>query len=421
MEGFNFKKPAIFILVLIIFLAGFFVFVQTAIASTPPPAENYAPNFWFDSQEQYYPTNPLDFYFESGVEISGEIAVNKYNQLSFQEKLENLTVLYHIQDYGSQWVYQYWFFYIFNDYYKGIKNKHYGDWEAVFVFVDKETGQVLKVIGTAHQRKIFDTEIIKPENNHIWTYVGNGSHANCLDEDDDGYCNFLKWRKFESWDKSGYKIVYNKYILEEITFDFINYFKGAITLEKSSELGINLFELIRIKGKEFYIPFGGSPPTHAWEQSSYNNPEEIRPISLKYVLEKANQATDKIAGLFNNLVAKVGNFFEKPSYQQAGISGSIEQLEQFEQPEQGLPSIESIEGSPLRPEPAVEKPAVQKSEEASPVAEISLPVEELEPELVEPTEEKIDESQPITQAAEPPIFIGGGGGGSSSVEPEPEP
>jgi len=106
MEGFNFKKPAYFLLVLI-FLAGFFIFVSFAKAESLPPAINYAPNFWFDSQEQYYPVNPLDFYFESGLEISGEIAINKYNQLSLKGKLDNLTVLYHIKDEGNQWVYQY--------------------------------------------------------------------------------------------------------------------------------------------------------------------------------------------------------------------------------------------------------------------------------------------------------------------------
>jgi len=107
MEGFNFKKPAIFILVLFLLLAGFFIFVSSVKAESPMPAINYAPNFWFDSQEKYYPANPLDFYFENGVEINGEIAVNKYNQLSLKGKLDNLTVLYHIQNYGSQWVYQY--------------------------------------------------------------------------------------------------------------------------------------------------------------------------------------------------------------------------------------------------------------------------------------------------------------------------
>ena len=82
-----------FLFLLIIFASFFFC----ATSTVPSSAENYSPNLWFDSQEQYYPTNPLDFYFENNLEIDGEEAVNKYNQLSQQEKLNNLTVFYHIE------------------------------------------------------------------------------------------------------------------------------------------------------------------------------------------------------------------------------------------------------------------------------------------------------------------------------------
>ena len=82
MEGIIFKKPVIFLLILGLLITGFFIFVPLAKAESALPAINYAPNFWFASKEQYYPANPLDFYFENGIEINGEIAVNKYNQLS---------------------------------------------------------------------------------------------------------------------------------------------------------------------------------------------------------------------------------------------------------------------------------------------------------------------------------------------------
>jgi parallel beta-helix repeat protein len=252
--------------------------------------------------------------------------------LSIDEKLNILTVLYHILDYGDQWVYQYWLFYVFNDYHKGLKNKHYGDWEAVFVFVDKDSGKVLKTIGTAHQRRVFDTEINNPENNHIWTYVGGGSHANCVDKRPDGYCDFLKWRKLEDWDRNGYKIINNKYTLKEINANFINEFEGKTTLNMSSELGINVFDYLKVKKyshKKFYIPLGGSPPTHAWAQSNYYNPEELRPISrgylVEYVLEKSSQAKDRVVGFFDRAVSKTSGILKGFGIggQPAGISGSL--------------------------------------------------------------------------------------------------
>ncbi|MFH0906659.1 MAG: hypothetical protein V1829_00145, partial [bacterium] len=220
MEGFKFKKIGI-ILLAFLCLMPIFLFVDFVRAdSISPPASNYAPNFWFSSDEKYYPVNPLDFYFENNQEINGQTAVDKYNELSFQAKLNNLTVFYYIKDEGDKWVYQYWFFYVFNDFPGITKNQHYGDWESVFVFVDKDSKKVIKVIGTAHQRKLFDTEIFNPSSEHIWTYIGQGSHANCIDDKADGYCDFFKWRKWEKWNISGNKVQYDNYRLQGISFDF---------------------------------------------------------------------------------------------------------------------------------------------------------------------------------------------------------
>ena len=418
------EKPTILLLFFVFLIAGFFIFVPLTKAESAPPAINYAPNFWFDSQEQYYPVNPLDFYFENGIEINGEIAVNKYNQLSLETKLENITVLYHILDYGNQWVYQYWLFYIFNDSLGKVKNKHYGDWEAVFVFVDKNSGQVVKAIGTAHQKRIFDTEIYQPENKHIWTYVGNGSHANCLDEKDDGYCDLFKWRFLEKWDKNGHKILYDNYTLKEITFDFIKIFKEITTFEKSSELGINIFDFLKIK-KEFYVPWGGSPPTHAWAQSNYYNPEELRPIGFKYALDKINQASNKIAGFFDNLVAGVGNFFRGlGGGQEAGISQTFLASEKYspepvskpafeiKEPELPLsgttnlgPEIKAVKGGPIVQEaPEIDSlPEITFSEGEPGSGPDKTDKQPIEKEWSE------EESKKGESPIKPPPFISGGG------------
>ena len=93
------KKPTILLLFFVFLIVGFFIFIKDANSSSEPlPAINFAPNFWFDVDEEYYPANPLDFYFANGLEISGEIAVDKYNQLSLVEKIANsCTVLYIFQ------------------------------------------------------------------------------------------------------------------------------------------------------------------------------------------------------------------------------------------------------------------------------------------------------------------------------------
>ena len=80
MEGIIFKKPVIFLLVLGLFIIGFFIFVPLAKAESAPPAINYAPNFWFDSQEKYYPANPSDFYFET----TGDAWIKKYGNTEIQ-------------------------------------------------------------------------------------------------------------------------------------------------------------------------------------------------------------------------------------------------------------------------------------------------------------------------------------------------
>jgi len=440
--GKGIKKTAILCLFLAYLVAGFFVSAQSE-SFTPSPAINYAPNLWFSQGEKYYPTNPLDFYFKNGEEVNGEIAVKKYNQLSVQEKLNNLTVLYHIEDEGNEWVYQYWFFYAFNDFKRLTKNKHYGDWESVFVFVNKESGKINKAIGTAHQRQFFDTEIYSPGNNHVWGYVGEGSHAICVDKENDGNCDFSKWNTWESWDKKGPQVLYNNYKLIEIDSDFINQFKGAITLEKSSVLGINIFDFIKIdkyKDRKIYIPIGGSPPKYAWEQKYYYNPEKLRPYSMQYavdyVSDKFNQTKTQVAGLWNNLVSGISGIFNKPSEQQAGISASLPTL--IERPaEVELPQMKSITAT--LPEQIQKRPTVLerkpislgsleqlKSELTAIKTEIKS---KLDVEIVRPAEKKNkkedekeeseDEEEPVVITV-PRTYSGGGGGSSSSDNSEQE-
>lgn len=275
------KRKIFFCLfVLMGIMTGFFTLAKEEV----PSAIEYAPNLWFSSGEDYYPANPLDFYFENGTEISGERALEKYNSLSQEDKQKQMTVLYHLQDEGQTWVYQYWLFYVFNNYKKTIRNKHYGDWEGVFVFVDKESKEVIRVVGSAHVRKIFSTEINNPGISHIWTYIGEGSHANCIGIKKDELCPFFKWRKWEKWEP-GYLSQYSDYELKEITSDFINSFGGTKTFEKSPSLGMDLFNYFHLSREKLYIFFSGKIPIYAWKQIAFDSLDKLRPISLNSVKE----------------------------------------------------------------------------------------------------------------------------------------
>lgn len=236
-------------MVLLIGAIGFFVWAHN-FSGIPPSAENYTPNFWFDSNEKYFPADPLEFYYENDEEIEGEKAIAKYNSLSLSEKLSNFKVFYTINDQGNEWVYEYWLFYVMNDF----ENGHYGDWESVFIFVDKNSGRIIRVNSSAHGSS---NELNDVNNqNHIWNYVGNGSHANCPDEPANGRCDFFGWqfREGKDWDINGPKIYYNQYVLKESGNTFIQNFKNqkSFNREKSPTLGINLYKTFRLQ--DFNIP-----------------------------------------------------------------------------------------------------------------------------------------------------------------------
>ena len=185
------KKPVILFFVLTIGTAGFLFWAGAQNYypdfSEPLPAENYAPNLWFDSEENYYPTDPF-FCAESFEEISGEKCKQKYLDLSFEEKLRIFTVFYYISETQKEWVYEYWLYFVFNDY----ANEHYYDWESLYVFVDKNTKKITKAVGSAHQEPFLNNEFLNPdlkEGEHIWAYIEKGGHAICPDEYPNGSCN----------------------------------------------------------------------------------------------------------------------------------------------------------------------------------------------------------------------------------------
>jgi parallel beta-helix repeat protein len=266
--------------------------------------EKYAPNLWFDSDESYYPIDPF-FYVDDINKITGKTSQLNYLALPEEDKKKNrFTVFYHVAETEdeTQWVYEYFFYYAYNEMPK--INNHYHDWEAVFVFVNKETGEVVRVVSSAHHWYIPNNEFFNPnlgENKHIWNYIEQGGHAGSPDEIGDGYPSPTNavFYKINFWGKNdrlnGYKVNYNNfnYSLKEITPDFISKFKGNESFPNSPRLGILCFKVPLFR-KDQCVPIGGNPPTHPWIDDAYDNPEKIIPITTNYVKGKVQSKTQKL-------------------------------------------------------------------------------------------------------------------------------
>ena len=256
-----------------------------------PEAILFAPNMWFGSTEHYFPITPF-FYTDDIYETSGEKSKTKYLGLTDDQKWDNFTVFYHVAETEDESVYEYWFYHAYNDFI----NEHYHDWETIYVFVDKNTEEVTRVVASAHGDWIPNNEYLNPqfaEGEHAGILVEEGSHASCTDRNNNGL--FEPITDVTNWDAygilfwneedqlNGCKIEYNDlhYTLKEINGNFILMFKGLDTFPNSPELGWRV--TVPIFGGDKFIPVGGKPPTYPWYQSRYYNPEEIIPILGNYV------------------------------------------------------------------------------------------------------------------------------------------
>ncbi|MDI6896675.1 carboxypeptidase regulatory-like domain-containing protein [Methanocella conradii] len=267
-------------------------------------ALEYVPNLWFDSEEKYYPTSPF-FYTDDIMQTSGEKSKNNYLNLSFAEKMDKATIYYHTVDTGSEIVYEYWFYYPYNDF----MNKHYHDWESVFVFTDKATGKVDKVAASAHEWYIPNNVLDNPGKDHMGILVEEGSHASAIDKNDDGIADFSDVSNafiygvivnrippsttpfilpfaYQTWGfgrfypylwSSGAKITHDASYLKviEITDDFIGKFDGMDTFPNSPDMGTPVYIPVPFVEGDRVVNVGGAPPKHPWDQQNYNEPYKI--------------------------------------------------------------------------------------------------------------------------------------------------
>lgn len=200
------------LLFLSVFIA---VFCFFGISAQALSVDEYAPVFYFESEETCFPvdvsyhinnsnldsigedpynvfpieTSELDLSNLSSIISEGEVQ-NTYldNNIGsvddrdiikdYQSKEKSLgyTVYYRTFEKSGNEIVQFWMFYAFND---GELNKHEGDWEMVQVVVPSSGSKWVSYSQHHSGQKANWNQIDKDENN-IKVYVARGSHANYL-------------------------------------------------------------------------------------------------------------------------------------------------------------------------------------------------------------------------------------------------
>lgn len=199
------RHGIIFIVFLLIFLS-----LIGVTSSAQISAEDYAPIYYFEAVENFYPIDAKfqidwSYLYEIGnsVPIStdpSESELSSYSSSLYQyyyldnqegsidnydkiiedsQDWENTwgnKVYYRVYSLGSTQVIQYWMFYAFN---AGELNHHEGDWEMVQVLLKNDEPSEVSYSQHYSGQKATWTQVEK-EGNHIKVYVARGSHANYL-------------------------------------------------------------------------------------------------------------------------------------------------------------------------------------------------------------------------------------------------
>ncbi|MBU2578938.1 lamin tail domain-containing protein, partial [Patescibacteria group bacterium] len=225
------------------------------------------------------------------------------------------------------------------------------DFESVFVFVDKNTKKVNKVIGSAHigntafgKTLAANNELSNPKTSHATILIEKGSHANWPDGNNNGLVDKFKdisnfnaygnnylifaysdWSIQDklygakiNWDNSYYNLI----PLEELKKKYTQkYDENRDIITKSPELGFNLQKLIPSIKEKIHIPIGGESPKSAWSKEEYYNSNEVEPYTTERLAERAKQGIEKIVITIKNEVeqslVKIGN----------GIANEINKLQ----------------------------------------------------------------------------------------------
>ncbi|PSP47511.1 hypothetical protein BRC75_09685 [Halobacteriales archaeon QH_7_69_31] len=143
-------------------------------------AETFAPVYYFDRYEKWFPTDPRPYESEAEGDpvVDGFAAFNGYTeQFQQQDAPPEPTVFYHVVGYEDSTLaaVQYWWYAAFDQF---SVNFHWHDWELTQVFVDRETEEPKLFVGSAHSRKVPNNEFLGPEETEVPRILPElGSHS----------------------------------------------------------------------------------------------------------------------------------------------------------------------------------------------------------------------------------------------------
>ncbi|OGZ57974.1 MAG: hypothetical protein A2827_00320, partial [Candidatus Spechtbacteria bacterium RIFCSPHIGHO2_01_FULL_43_30] len=237
-----------------------------------------------------------------------------------------------IKDSGSELVYQYWIFYVYNKF----GNEHYGDWEFVYVFVDRKNGSTTKIVGSAHNGThtkvaFANNELEFPGIKNVRILVEVGSHANAPDGNIDGLfsnINLLKKSKdISNWSNAygiwtwsvsdklhGVKVehdspYYDLRPLDEIKDVFRKkYSEDTPLLSKKKSPALGMIEMRIGKSKFYALPLGGDSPQNAWLKDEYSNPQKVVPLTPSRIASGiSNKVTEVTSSAKHSILSAAEN------------------------------------------------------------------------------------------------------------------
>jgi len=145
-------------------------------------AEQFAPTLYFDTDEEWFPTDPRPYESEAegGTVVDGFDALEGYVNSGGSDDPPAPSAFYHVVEYENSplAVVQYWFYSAFDQF---ATNFHWHDWELLQVFVDTDTRNPQLYVASAHSRSVPNNEFLDPSpDRRPRLLVELGSHSSGL-------------------------------------------------------------------------------------------------------------------------------------------------------------------------------------------------------------------------------------------------